>query len=139
MLLAPLRRRPLTTAMSDAVESAKRIAARRAVDDYVREGMRVGVGSGSTIVYAVERLGERARSAAAANPGSLVVHRRLTGKAPAPVCRPGHPQPTRVFTCSSGRFRVPEHVHICRIGGQRATIRAPRRLTHATLRFKCRA
>ena len=51
--------------MSDAVESAKRIAARRAVDDYVREGMRVGVGSGSTIVYAVERLGERARSAEA--------------------------------------------------------------------------
>ena len=42
------------------LEAAKRAAARRAVDDYVRDGMRIGVGSGSTIVYAVQRLGERA-------------------------------------------------------------------------------
>lgn len=44
------------------VEEAKRQAARRAVDDYVRSGMVVGVGSGSTIVYAVERLVERMRA-----------------------------------------------------------------------------
>jgi hypothetical protein len=43
------------------VEAAKRMAARRAVDEYVRSGAVVGVGSGSTIVYAVERMGERAR------------------------------------------------------------------------------
>jgi hypothetical protein len=41
------------------VESAKRAAARSAVDAWVRTGMRVGVGSGSTIVYAIQRLAER--------------------------------------------------------------------------------
>jgi ribose 5-phosphate isomerase A len=46
-----------------SVEEAKRAAARRAVDENVtRSGMRVGVGSGSTVVYAVERLAERARA-----------------------------------------------------------------------------
>jgi hypothetical protein len=44
-----------------SVEQAKRLAARRAVDEYVRDGMAVGVGSGSTIVYAIQRLAERAR------------------------------------------------------------------------------
>lgn len=43
------------------LESAKRSAARAAVDEFVRDGMAVGVGSGSTIVYAIERLGERVR------------------------------------------------------------------------------
>lgn len=42
-----------------AVEIAKRGAAFRAVDAYVRDGMMVGIGSGSTVVYAVERLRER--------------------------------------------------------------------------------
>lgn len=46
---------------TDPVESAKREAARRAVDDYVRSGMAIGVGSGSTIVYAIQRLAERAQ------------------------------------------------------------------------------
>jgi len=45
--------------MSGGVEEAKRAAARQAVDEHVRDGMKVGVGSGSTIVYAVERLAER--------------------------------------------------------------------------------
>jgi ribose 5-phosphate isomerase A len=40
------------------VEAAKKRAAFRAVDEHIKEGMRVGVGSGSTIVYAVERLVE---------------------------------------------------------------------------------
>lgn len=43
------------------IESAKRMAARNAVDEFVRDGMKVGVGSGSTVVYVVERLVERAR------------------------------------------------------------------------------
>lgn len=47
--------------MSDPYAAGKRAAARRAVDDLVRAGMAVGIGSGSTIVFAVERLGERAR------------------------------------------------------------------------------
>ena len=33
-------------------------AARQAVDEYVQSGFVVGIGSGSTVVYAVERLGE---------------------------------------------------------------------------------
>ncbi len=41
-------------------EAGKRDAARRAVDAHVRAGMAVGVGSGSTIVYAIQRLAERA-------------------------------------------------------------------------------
>jgi ribose 5-phosphate isomerase A len=60
--LAAFRRAPadLVPAPTTAIESAKREAARRAIDDYVRPGMAVGVGSGSTIVYAIQRLAERA-------------------------------------------------------------------------------
>lgn len=43
------------------VETAKRLAARRAVDDWVKTGQVVGVGSGSTIVYGIHRLAERVR------------------------------------------------------------------------------
>lgn len=43
----------------DNVESAKRAAAHTAVDDHVKDAYRVGVGSGSTVVYAVERLAQR--------------------------------------------------------------------------------
>ncbi|KAG8226880.1 hypothetical protein J437_LFUL005639 [Ladona fulva] len=41
------------------VESAKKAAACLAVDDYVKDNKIIGIGSGSTIVYAVERLSER--------------------------------------------------------------------------------
>ena len=46
----------------DPFASGKRAAARRAVDAHVRSGMVLGVGSGSTIVFAVERLGELRRA-----------------------------------------------------------------------------
>lgn len=39
-----------------SLEGAKKLAACRAVDDYVKTDMVLGIGSGSTIVYAVERL-----------------------------------------------------------------------------------
>lgn len=42
-----------------SLEAAKKLAAFKAVDDCVRDNMVLGVGSGSTIVYAVERLKER--------------------------------------------------------------------------------
>ncbi|XP_065827294.1 ribose-5-phosphate isomerase-like [Oscarella lobularis] len=42
----------------DAVAKAKRAAAYRAVDENVKSGQKLGIGSGSTIVYAVERIGE---------------------------------------------------------------------------------
>ena len=43
----------------DLVEAGKRLAAFAAVDENVRANMVVGVGSGSTIAYAVERLAEK--------------------------------------------------------------------------------
>ena len=52
----------MSTVAVSAVEAAKRAAAYRAVDEYVRDGGVIGVGSGSTVVYAVERLAERVRS-----------------------------------------------------------------------------
>lgn len=47
----------IATAMS--LEKAKELAAFKAVDDYVQNNMVLGIGSGSTIVYAVNRLKER--------------------------------------------------------------------------------
>ena len=52
----------MATAALSVVEAAKRAAAFRAVDAFVRDGTVVGVGSGSTVVYAAERLGQRVRS-----------------------------------------------------------------------------
>jgi ribose 5-phosphate isomerase A len=49
------------------IERAKREAAFRAVDANVKSGMVVGVGSGSTVVYAVERLGSKFASGALAD------------------------------------------------------------------------
>jgi len=48
-----------STGMS--VEEAKKKAAIAAVNDYVQKDQVVGVGSGSTIVYAVERLAQRSK------------------------------------------------------------------------------
>ena len=58
---------PAMSSSSDAVnngnviEKAKRLAAIKAVDNHVKTGDVVGVGSGSTIVYAVTRLAERVK------------------------------------------------------------------------------
>jgi len=46
----------------DPVEAAKKKAGYAAVDELVEDGMVVGIGSGSTIVYVVERLAERVKS-----------------------------------------------------------------------------
>ena len=53
----------LIAAPTTPVEQAKRLAARTAVDEYVRSGMAIGVGSGSTIVYGIQRLAERVHGA----------------------------------------------------------------------------
>jgi DeoR/GlpR family transcriptional regulator of sugar metabolism len=44
-----------------SLEAAKKIAAYKAVDEFVNDNDVVGVGSGSTVVYAVHRLAERVR------------------------------------------------------------------------------
>lgn len=41
-----------------SLESAKKLASRKAVDDFLANNTIVGIGSGSTIVYAVERIAE---------------------------------------------------------------------------------
>jgi ribose 5-phosphate isomerase A len=53
-----------TQAQSEAaaVESAKKLAAYAAVDEFVRDNMVLGIGSGSTVVYAVERIAERVKA-----------------------------------------------------------------------------
>ncbi|XP_018399559.1 PREDICTED: ribose-5-phosphate isomerase [Cyphomyrmex costatus] len=43
----------------DSLENAKKNAAYKAVDEYVQNNCAIGIGSGSTIVYAVQRLAER--------------------------------------------------------------------------------
>lgn len=45
-----------------SLEQAKKIAAFKAVDEYVKNNTVVGVGSGSTVVYAVQRLAERVKT-----------------------------------------------------------------------------
>lgn len=42
--------------------AGKKAAAIKAIDDYLSNKQNVGIGSGSTIVYAVERLSERIRN-----------------------------------------------------------------------------
>lgn len=54
--------RSLMSSSLSPQELAKQKAAHQAVDEHVRSGMRVGIGSGSTVVYAVERLVERVKS-----------------------------------------------------------------------------
>ncbi|KAH9424617.1 hypothetical protein DERP_013038 [Dermatophagoides pteronyssinus] len=44
------------------VEEAKKLAAFAAIDDHLKNNMAIGVGSGSTIVYAVERLAEKIKN-----------------------------------------------------------------------------
>ena len=44
------------------MEAGKRAAAIQAVQQHVNNNMCIGIGSGSTIVYAVERLAERVKS-----------------------------------------------------------------------------
>ncbi|TSW48762.1 Sodium bicarbonate transporter-like protein 11 [Bagarius yarrelli] len=53
-----LESRCYSTAMA---EEAKKLAAYAAVDNHIQNNQVVGVGSGSTIVYAVDRLAERVR------------------------------------------------------------------------------
>lgn len=45
-----------------SLDQAKKIAAYKAIDEHVKSGYVVGIGSGSTIVFAVERLAQRVKS-----------------------------------------------------------------------------
>lgn len=52
----------LLSSFNMSLESAKKTAAYKAVDEYVKNNTVLGIGSGSTVVYAVERLAERVRN-----------------------------------------------------------------------------
>lgn len=47
-----------STTMSP-IDEAKKKAAYAAVDEFIKDNHRVGVGSGSTVVFAVQRLAQR--------------------------------------------------------------------------------
>ncbi|KAH0999772.1 hypothetical protein HUJ04_013546 [Dendroctonus ponderosae] len=49
----------LSQASMTSLEAAKRLAAYQAVDQHIKSGYIVGIGSGSTVIYAVERLAQR--------------------------------------------------------------------------------
>ncbi len=50
--------RPATPRPATPVDDQKRAAAHRAVEEYVRSGMVVGLGTGSTAIHATRRIGE---------------------------------------------------------------------------------
>ncbi|XP_069488309.1 ribose-5-phosphate isomerase [Ambystoma mexicanum] len=54
-------RRLLSAMCSKMAEEAKRLAGFAAVDNHVKNNQALGIGSGSTIVYAVNRLAERVK------------------------------------------------------------------------------
>ncbi|XP_014241285.1 ribose-5-phosphate isomerase [Cimex lectularius] len=56
-----LKYRSLVCRTMSNLDLAKKKAAYQAVDDFVQDGTKLGVGSGSTIVYAVERLVQKVK------------------------------------------------------------------------------
>lgn len=48
-----------TSTPMSALEGAKKLAANKAVDTHIKDNFIVGIGSGSTIIYAVQRIAER--------------------------------------------------------------------------------
>jgi ribose 5-phosphate isomerase A len=51
----------MTSVIQDSNE-LKRMVGYKAVDDYVRSGMAVGLGTGSTAYFAIERVGQKIKS-----------------------------------------------------------------------------
>lgn len=59
-----VRHRRIRTVRMASADELKKMTGYKAVDDYVRSGMVVGLGTGSTAYFAVERLGEKLASGA---------------------------------------------------------------------------
>lgn len=58
---------PIRMAVAPTVEELKKATGYKAVDDHVRSGMVVGLGTGSTAYFAVERLGQKLASGELSN------------------------------------------------------------------------
>ncbi|ESO90402.1 hypothetical protein LOTGIDRAFT_218074 [Lottia gigantea] len=48
--------------MDEGINAGKKAAAYKAVDDFVKDNQIIGVGSGSTIVYSIDRIAERVKN-----------------------------------------------------------------------------
>lgn len=51
-----------TLNMAMSQDELKKLVGYKAVDDYVKSGMKVGLGTGSTAAFAVERVGQKLKS-----------------------------------------------------------------------------
>ncbi|XP_018320228.1 ribose-5-phosphate isomerase [Agrilus planipennis] len=78
-----------------SVETAKKIAAYKAVDTYVKNRHVIGIGSGSTVVYAVERLAERVQNE------NLNI-----------ICIPTSFQAKQLIVANKSRFQVENEMHL---------------------------
>jgi len=101
----------------DLIEKSKRLAAYAAVDEFVKDGMVVGVGSGSTVVYAVERIVERVKTEGLklrCIPSSFQAEQLI---------REGGLQleslqnETKIDVCIDGADEVDEHLNLIKGGG----------------------
>jgi len=59
---AQIRTRSTLVTMAANIEELKKVVGYKSIDDYVTSGMVVGLGTGSTAYYAVERLGQKLKS-----------------------------------------------------------------------------
>lgn len=57
--LKPISQVSQFSKLSQEMNAGKKAAAYEAVNRYVKDGQNIGIGSGSTIVYAVQRIAER--------------------------------------------------------------------------------
>jgi ribose 5-phosphate isomerase A len=57
-----IRSNRLSASMALSQDELKKMVGYKAVDDYVRSGMSVGLGTGSTAFFAVERIGQKIKS-----------------------------------------------------------------------------
>jgi len=51
------KRNTMTELDKTVLDTAKKLAAYKAVDDHIEDGMVIGIGSGSTVIHAVHRIG----------------------------------------------------------------------------------
>lgn len=99
------------------INEAKKAAAYKVVDEYVKNGDKVGVGSGSTIVFAIDRLAERVKKEKlniVCVPTSFQ-SRQLLLQNELPVGElEVHPQ---LDVCIDGADEVDEHLNLIKGGG----------------------
>eukprot|EP00386_Alphamonas_edax_P015904 GDKI01048603.1.p1 GENE.GDKI01048603.1~~GDKI01048603.1.p1 ORF type:complete len:305 (-),score=87.39 GDKI01048603.1:322-1236(-) len=74
-----IRAHKMSAAMSQ--DELKKLVGYKAVDDYVKSGMLVGLGTGSTVYFAVERLGQKLKSGELSNIAGIPTSERTREQA----------------------------------------------------------